>query len=131
MLRGWALLLSAYLFVWVPVNFAVELLGTVPSLRMRGVPAWFELAFHGATAILCATAGRMMRTGAPAALSAATLGVVAAAATAVQSLLWTALPRDIAPGARGPMLALAAATAGLWLFIIARLRRRKRRDEGS
>src|SRR5687768_11101040 len=131
MLRGWAILLSAYLFVWVPVNFAVELIGTVPSLGMRGTPAWIELGFHGVTAVLCAAAGRMMRTGAPAALSAATLGVVAAAIVSIQSLLWTALPRDVAPGARWPLLAMAAATGGFWLFIIDRLRRRARPHEGS
>src|SRR5688572_23631504 len=116
MLRGWALLLSAYLFVWVPVNFAVELITTIPSLGMRGAPGWIELVFHAVAAVICATAGRMMRTGAPAALFAATLGVIAAAMVAIQSLLWSALPRDIAPGARSPLLALAAATAGFWLF---------------
>ena len=131
MLRGWAILLSAYLFVWVPVNFAVELIGTVPSLGMRGALAWIELAFHGVTAVICATAGRMMRTGAPAALSAATVGVVSAAIVAIQSLLWTALPRDVAPGARWPLLALAVATAGFWLLIIARLRRSNRRERVS
>ena len=58
-----AQLLSSYLLVWVPATFAVELLSVLPSIGMRGPAAWIELAVHGAVAIMCAVAGRMIRDG--------------------------------------------------------------------
>jgi hypothetical protein len=121
--RGWAVLLCAYLLGWVPLDFAVELLGAVPSLGMRGAPAVAELAVHGIAAMLCATAGWMVWTRAPAGRPVAAAAVDAAGATAIQSLFWTALPSSLAPGERWPLTALAAANTLFWLLLIARARR--------
>jgi hypothetical protein len=112
-----AQLLSSYLLVWAPGMFAVELLSALPSMGMRGPLAWIELAVHGVVAALCALAGWMIRVGAPAGATFAAAGIVARAAVTIQALSWTLLPRDVAPGARGVLTALACANAALWLGV--------------
>jgi hypothetical protein len=111
-------LLSSYLLIWVPGTFAVELLTALPSLGMRGAPAWIELGIHGAVAILCAVGGRMIRVRAPSAWRLAASGIVARAAVSMQSLFWTVLPRDVAPGTRTPLALLACVNAILWLSVL-------------
>ena len=118
--RGWALLLCGYLLGWVPLNFANEILGTFPSLGMRGVTAIVELAAHALVAILCATAGWMVWTRAPAAWPMAAASVAASTITSIQSLFWTALPRNIAPGQKLPLAAAAVVLAVFWLLLIRR-----------
>jgi hypothetical protein len=113
-----AQLLSSYLLVWVPGMFAIELLSTLPSMGMRGPLAWIELMVHGAVAALCTVAGRMIRLGTPAASSLAAAGIIARAAVAVQSLFWTRLPADVAPGTRGLFTALACVNAAVWLGVV-------------
>jgi hypothetical protein len=95
--------------------FAIELLSTLPSMGMRGAIAWIELALHGAVAVLCAVAGRMIRLGTPAASPLAVGGIIARAAVTIQSLFWTRLPTDVAPGTRGVFTALACVNAAVWL----------------
>jgi hypothetical protein len=114
-----AQLLSSYLFVWVPGMFAIELLSTLPSMGMRGAIAWIELALHGAVAALCAVAGRMIRLGAPAASPLGAGAIIVRAAVTIQSLFWTRLPTDIAPGTRGAFTALACVNAAVWLGVVA------------
>ena len=113
-----AQLLSSYLLVWVPGMFAIELLSTLPSMGMRGVVAWLELAVHGTVAALCAVAGRMIRLGTPAASTLAVAGIIARAVVAIQSLFWTRLPTDVAPGTRGVFTALACVNAAVWLGVV-------------
>ncbi len=113
-----AQLLSSYLLVWVPATFAVELLSVLPSIGMRGPAAWIELAVHGAVAIMCAVAGRMIRLGTPAASPLAVTGILARAAITIQSLFWTTLPQDVAPGTRGIWIALACVNALMWLGVV-------------
>ena len=120
-----AQLLSSYLLVWAPGMFAIELLSTLPSMGMRGPLAWIELAVHGVVATLCAIAGRMIRVGAPAATRLAATGIIARAAVTIQSLFWTLLPRDVAPGTRGVFTALACANAALWLGVAGWMRSRE------
>lgn len=105
--------------------FAIELLSALPSMGMRGPLAWIELAVHGAVAALCAVAGRMIRLGAPAATTLALAGILARAAVTIQSLSWTLLPVDVAPGTRGPHLALACVNAAIWLAVVAWTRNRE------
>ncbi len=114
-----AQLLSSYLLVWAPGMFAIELLSALPTMGMRGPPAWVELAVHGAVATLCAVAGRMIRLGAPAATTFAVAGILARAAVTIQSLFWTRLPLDVAPGTRGLSVALACVSAATWLAVVA------------
>jgi hypothetical protein len=113
-----AQLLSSYLLIWAPGTFAVELLTALPSMGMRGLPAWVELVVHGLVAIVCAVAGRMLRVGTPAASALAASGVLARAAIAIQSLFWTTLPQDVAPGTRGFLAALACINALVWLGVL-------------
>jgi hypothetical protein len=118
--RGWALLLCVYLVGWVPLNFASELFGSVGSLEMRGLPGAIELAVHAVVAMMCAAAGWSIWTQAPAARPLAFAGVIASAIAAVQSLYWTALPRNLAPGDRLPLATLAIAHGVFWLFMLTR-----------
>jgi hypothetical protein len=111
-------LLSSYLLIWAPGTFAMEALTVMPSLGVRGPAAWIELAIHGIVALGCAAGGRMLRIGSPAGPAIAAVGVVARAVTSLQSLFWTALPRDIPPGTRLPLALLTCATAIFWLIVI-------------
>jgi hypothetical protein len=110
-----AQLLSSYLLVWVPGTFAVELLSVLPSIGMRGPAAWTELTVHGAVAIVCAVAGRMIRHGTPAGPPLAAAGILGRAAITIQALFWTTLPQDVAPGTRGIFIALACVNGLVWL----------------
>lgn len=120
------LLLCAYLLFWVPLNFASELLATIPSLLMRGAPALLELALHAGVAVLCATAGWMLWAGGAAGLTLAAAAVMAAGLVSLQSLYLTVLPRNTAPGERMPLALVACAQMAFWLAMIARTARRER-----
>lgn len=122
--RALALLLCAYLLVWVPANFAGELFSSMSSIGRRGPLAVGELTFHGAVAALCATAGWTVRVRAPAAMPAAALAVIVSSIATTQSLYWTVLPRQTAPGERAPLAALVAAHAVFWLVVMRRYRDR-------
>jgi len=122
--RGWALLLCVYLLAWVPLNYATELLGTMPSLGMRGAPAVIELVVHGLVTIACATAGWIVWTRAPGSWAMAMSAVVAAAAASIQSLFWTTLPRNLAPGQKWPLAVVVAVHMIFWLALIGAARRK-------
>jgi hypothetical protein len=126
-----AQLLSSYLLIWAPGTFAVELISALPTMGMRGAPAWIELAVHGVVAMVCAVAGRMLRIGTPAAPALAVAGIVARAAIAIQSLFWTTLPQDVAPGTRGYLAALACINALVWLGVLYWSRESQRLASGS
>ena len=113
-----AQLLSSYLLIWAPATFAVEFLRTLPSIGVRGPGAWIELAVHGIVAMTCAAGGRMLRIASPAAPAVAAAGVAARAVVGLQSLFWTALPRDTAPGTHLPIALLTCANAVFWLMVI-------------
>ena len=110
-------LLSSYLLIWAPGTFALELLSALPTMGMRGAPAWIELTVHGVVAAVCAVAGRMIRIGTPAAPALAVAGILARAAVSLQSLFFTTLPQDVAPGARGIYVTVACANALVWLGV--------------
>jgi hypothetical protein len=120
MRRGWALLLSVYLCVWVPANFAAAVLATIPSVEMRGALAIVELGLRGLVTLLAVVAGWMISTRAPAAVPFARAAVIAAGAASIQSLFWTVLPHDVAPGQRQPFAALAITNTIFWLVILRR-----------
>jgi hypothetical protein len=124
--RGWALVLCAYLLAWVPVGFAIELFSSLPSIGRRGLLAAAELTAHALAAIACAAAGWMLLIRAPAAATAAASAVVISAVASMQSLFWSALPRNIAPGARLPLAALTCGHAVFWLVVIGCYARRRR-----
>ena len=116
-------LLSSYLLIWVPGTFGLELMSALPSMAMRGPRAWLELGVHGAVALFCAFAGRLIRIGAPAAPGVAAVAVGGRALVSLQSLFWTVLPRDVAPGTQVPMAVLVCLNATFWLLVIRRLNR--------
>ena len=127
-MRGWTLALCGYLLGWVPIAFAVELFAAAPSLARRGPVAIGEVMAHGAAALLCATGGWMLLVRSPAGPSVSAAAVVVNSAMAVQSLFWTVLPRNLAPGERLPVAAVAIANAVFWLVVIRSLARRQQSD---
>jgi hypothetical protein len=117
-IRLFGQLLSAYLLIWAPGTFAMEFLTVLPSIGVRGADAWSELVVHGIVAVACAAGGRMLRIASPAGPAVAAVGVVARAVISLQSLFWTALPRDVAPGSHLPLALLTCANAIFWLIVI-------------
>ena len=119
--RGWLLLLCAFLAVWVPTNFAAELVTTLPSLGYRGTAAVVELFVHGVAAALAMAAAWAMLTAHPDAERFAMLAVIVATAIAIQDLFWSSLPSQTKPGDEWPIAAAYVANGALW---VAYLRRR-------
>jgi hypothetical protein len=119
----WLILLSAYLLVWVPLNFAVLASRSLPSLDSRGWLAAAELAVHGAAATLCGAAGWMLRAGNAAGRRLAAAALVANAGTTIQALYSSALPRDVQPGLVLPFAVVTALHALAWLMYLKRSRR--------
>jgi hypothetical protein len=116
-------LLSSYLLIWAPGTFAMEFLTVMPSIGVRGPVAWIELTVHGIVAVACAAGGWMLRIESPAGPAVAAGGVAARAVISLQSLFWTVLPRDIAPGTHLPLALLTCANAICWLIVIRLLRK--------
>lgn len=108
-------LLLLYLTAWIPLNFAVELLATLPTVRFRGAAAGAELAAHGVVAAFSLAGGWALWTGSPDAVRLAAAAVALAAGAAIQSIFWTALPSQTAPGQHVPLAAAHLLLAGLWL----------------
>ena len=121
----WLILLSAYLLVWVPLNFAALALRSFPSLDERGSPAVMELALHAAAAVLCAAAGWMLRVGNAAGKKLAVAALIANAAVTIQALYLSALPRDVQPGLARPLTIVVSVHALAWLAYLYRSRRLK------
>ena len=115
--RGWALLLCAYLLIWSPISFGIELFATLPSLATRGSIARAELLFHGASTVMSATAGCMLLVRNPAAPLAAAVAVIVSGGASIQSLFWTMLPRQVAPGERLPLALLTGGHSLFWLLM--------------
>ena len=116
----WLILLSAYLLVWVPLNFAFLASRSLSSLDSRGLPAVAELALHGAAAVLCAVAGWMLRVGNAAGRRLAAAALVVNAGTTIQALYSSALPRDVQPGLALPFALVTAVHALAWLTYLKR-----------
>ena len=119
----WLILLSAYLLVWVPVNFAVLALQSLSSLDNRGFAAIVEFGVHGANAVLCAVAGWMLRVRNAAAARLATAALIVNAAVTMQALSGSALPHDVQPGLALPAAAVTALHTSAWLAYVQRSRR--------
>lgn len=119
----WFTLLCLILLVWYPLNFAAELLKTLPSIGMRGFTAALELLVHGFVTATCVAAGLSLWNGTAHGPALARIALIAVAFTAVQSLYWSRLPSQTMPGDRLPLAALAVVHAGLWLTYLNRSRR--------
>jgi hypothetical protein len=119
----WLILLSAYLLVWVPLNYAVLASSSFSSLDSRGLPAVAELALHGAAALLCAVAGWMLRVGNAVGRRLAAAALAVNAGVTVQALYSSALPRDVQPGLALPITIVTALHALTWLIYLKRSQR--------
>ena len=122
--RGWFLLLCATLLLWRPLDFAIELPSTLPSIGQRGVPAAIELLIHGLVAALAVAAIRALSGETPAGLFLARAALVASAAASVQSHYWSVLPHQTMPGDRLPLAGLSIAVAVAWLLCLRRFQPR-------
>src|SRR5262245_52408274 len=91
-------LLCALLVLGRPLGFALELANTLPSIEMRGTLGLLELAFHGGVAAIAMAAARALWIESPAAPRLASVAVIASAIVNVQSLYWSVLPQQVAPG---------------------------------
>ena len=120
---GWVLVLCGFLLVWRPLNYAAELAGALPSLGIRGAPAIVEVIVHGFAAALAVAGGWSLWTASPHGPVLARAAVIASAVVSVQSLYWSALPSQIAPGDHLPLAVLAVAHAAAWLAYLQRSRR--------
>jgi len=125
--RGWALLLCTYLLGFVPIAFATELFSTLASIGMRGTVGIAELSLHALSAIFCAVAGWMLLVRAPPGPAAAGSAIIVSSIVSIQSLFWTVLPRNVAPGERLPLTAITCGHAVFWLVVLSRYARRERR----
>jgi hypothetical protein len=118
----WALLLSAYLFIWIPLNFAVLATQVLPSVGRRGAGAQIELALNAVGALLCAAAGWMLYGGTPAGRLLAQAALVVNAALTIHALHASRLPRDVTPGSAMPFTILTALHAAAWILYLRRSR---------
>jgi hypothetical protein len=124
--RGWLLLISVCLLVWIPLNFAAELASTLPSLGIRGWLAVVELAAHGLAAALAVAGGWAVWTGNQDAAKLASIAVVAWTAVVIQSLFWSRLPAQTKPGDEIPLAVLHALLAALSVWYLRRRARASR-----
>jgi hypothetical protein len=116
--RGWLLLLCAVLFLWQPLDFSAEVASALPTIGMRGAAGVVELAIHGLIAAASVAAGWALWNGNPAGPPLAAMVLLAAAAAGVQSLYWTALPRNTFPSDRLPLATVIVAHSAAWLVYL-------------
>jgi hypothetical protein len=122
MARGWVLVLCAFLLVWEPLTFGGELAQSLGTLGMRGPLAVVELFAHAAVAAIAVAAAWGLWIGNPQAPAVAAIALAAWAAIAVQSLYWTRLPGNAAPGEKLPLAIAAVAHAAGWIAYLRRSR---------
>lgn len=115
-------LLCAALVLWRPINFAFELMTTLPSLRMRGPLGVLELFWHGAVAAIAVAAAHALWNESPAGPRLAAVAVTLSAVASVQSLYWSVLPHQTMPGDERILATLSIAHAAFWLVYLSRRR---------
>ena len=108
-------LLCVVLFIWQPMNFAVSVSQTLPTMSFRGPLTVLELIVHGLAAALSAAAGWALWHSRPHGPNLAILAVSAMAAVSVQSLYWSTLPSQTQPGTELPLAFFASAHGVFWI----------------
>ena len=111
-------LLAAFLFIWETMRVAGEILTSFSSLSMRGPGAVVELLTHVSVAALAVAAAWSLLNDAPHASSLAVAAVLLSALVTVQSLHWSALPRQTAPGDERFFSAIAVAHSAMWVVYL-------------
>jgi hypothetical protein len=107
--------LSAYLFAWVPANFALLASLSLPSLGTRGLSALVELTAHAIVAVICVVAGWMLRGAHAGSRPIAAAALTTNAVAGIQSLYASALPHDVQPGFVIPLMIVAVVNASAWI----------------
>jgi len=92
---------------------------------MRGAVGAIELLFHGAVAAVAVAAVRAIWGGMPAAFMLGRIALIASAVASVQSLNWSVLPRQTAPGEALPLSIGAVLHAATWLVYLRIISRRR------
>ena len=121
--RDWLLVLCGYLAVWQPLTFAAEVTGTIGTLTMRGPAAVIELGIHACITAFAVAVAWGLWIGNPNAPAMAEAAVACCTMEVLQSLSWSRLPHDIAPGDRMPIALAAIAHATGWIVYLRRSRR--------
>ena len=114
--------LGALLLFWEPLHFAAEALGVLPTIAYRGGLAIAELILHGIVAALSAAAGLALFNGSPDGRRLATVAVIAVAARTIQSVYFSVLPNNTAPGAEPVYAGVAIVAAGVAVLVLSRRR---------
>jgi hypothetical protein len=116
--------LCATLLLWRPLDFAIEVPSTLPSIGQRGFAGALELLLHGAVAALAVAALRSLLNDMPSARGLSAAALIASALTTIQSHYWSVLPHQTMPGDRLPLVATGVVVAVLWLIYLARAQKR-------
>ena len=116
------MVLCAVLLLWRPFDFVFELLQSLSSIGMRGVPGVLELLFHGVVAATSVAAVRALSSRLPIAPALAAVALIGSAVATVQTLYWTALPHQTIPGTEALLSTIAVAHASIWLIYLKRSR---------
>ena len=124
-IRGWLLVLCAWLLIWGPMSFALIASNTLPALSVRGLPlAVGLLARTGVTAFGLA-AGIALITRRGPAVSMAKLALILSAATDLVVYATPYFPNNRMPGDTPFYVAASLAYHGLWLAYLFRSNRVK------
>ena len=111
--------LIAIVLMLEPLRFAFEALGVIPTVPYRGTVAALELLAHGAVAAIAAAGAMALTNGAANARRVATLAVILAVCRVLQSLYFSVLPQNTAPGEH-IYTAVVALVVGLLMVIAIR-----------
>ena len=109
---------AVLLLLWEPLNFAVEALTVLPTVRYRGVLPVVELSAHALVAALAASAGLALLNRTPAARTLALAAISASLVRTLQSVHASSLPRQMAPGQEWFVTALVAAVALIAVVVV-------------
>lgn len=121
--RAAALVLAAYLGLWVPLRTASVIAASLPSLDLRGAPGFAEVVVRALAAALSLAAAAGLVPGNRSAVALATFAVLANVIVGVAVIYWTRLPGSLAPGQHLPFATAQVVWAAGWLLY---LRRRAR-----
>ena len=122
-MRGWLIVLVGYLAVWQLLTYAAEVTVAMGTLSMRGPIAVIELGVHGCITAFAVAAAWGLWIGNPNAPAMAEAAVVCCALEVLQSLTFSRLPHDIAPGDRLPIALVTITHATGWIVYLRKSRR--------
>ena len=105
------------------MTFAAELTSAMETLAMRGALGVIELLAHGCVTAFAVAGAWGLWIGNPSAPAMAEVAVACCTLEALQSLTWSRLPHNIAPGDRLPIALAAMTHATGWIVYLRKSRR--------